>query len=245
MAGSSLPSCNVSTILFSNQRIHMLSTCLPESRKSQKHSHVTENDQWICKPDAHCVPSGFEFENFPISVLFKPTFKKGLTNKTLADFRPVWIYPRLPFHPLATTKETGDYFFSISFNTKPCDTDQASGIIQVTKYCRDRSWQFVVQHDSSLNNGWCLNVLIRPDQSGSIQMKSVAKGFQAVLVNHAHISKGVFTVHKRACQLEESRVLDQSFCQDPCIETRRPHDVTPATPVASGSNSAIQNTGDE
>ena len=145
----------------------------------------------------------------------------------------------------ASTKETGDYFFSISFNTKPCDTDQASGIIQVTKYCRDRSWQFVVQHDSSLNNGWCLNVLIRPDQSGSIQMKSVAKGFQAVLVNHAHISKGEFTVHKRACQLEESRVLDQSFCQDPCIETRRPQGVTPATPVASGSNSAIQNSGDE
>ena len=145
----------------------------------------------------------------------------------------------------ASTKETGDYFFSISFNTKPCDTDQASGIIQVTKYCRDRSWQFVVQHDSSLNNGWCLNVLIRPDQSGSIQMKSVAKGFQAVLVNHAHISKGEFTVHKRACQLEESRVLDQSFCQDPCIETRRPQGVTSVTPVASGSISAIQNSGDE
>ena len=145
----------------------------------------------------------------------------------------------------ASTKETGDYFFSISFNTKPCDTDQASGIIQVTKYCRDRSWQFVVQHDSSLNNGWCLNVLIRPEQSGSINMKSIAKGLQAVLVKHAHISKQGFTVHKRACQLEESRVLDQSFCQDPCIETRRPQGVTPATPVASGSNSAIQNSGDE
>ena len=67
MAGSRLPSCNVSTILFSNQRIHMLSTCLPESRKSQKHSHVTEHDQWICKPEAHCVPSEFEFRKFPNS----------------------------------------------------------------------------------------------------------------------------------------------------------------------------------
>ena len=76
-------------------------------------------------------------------------------------------------------------------------------------------------------------------------MKSIAKGLQAVLVKHAHISKKEFTVHKRACQLEESRVLDQSFCQDPCIETGRPQDVTPATPVASGSNAAIQNSGDE
>jgi hypothetical protein len=88
-------------------------------------------------------------------------------------------------------------------------------------------------------------VLIRLEQSGSIKMKSIASGLQAALVQHAHIIKQDFTVHKRACQLEESRVLDQSFCQDPCIETRRPQDVTPATPVASGSNSAIQNSGDE
>jgi hypothetical protein len=145
----------------------------------------------------------------------------------------------------ASTMETGDCFFSISFKTKPCDTDQTSGINQITQYCRDRRWQFVVQHDSSLNNGWCLNVLIRPEQSGSFKMKTVAAGFRSVLIKHAHIIKEKFSVHTRACQLEESRVLDQSFCQDPCIETRRPHDVTPATPVASGSNSAIQNSGDE
>jgi hypothetical protein len=145
----------------------------------------------------------------------------------------------------ASTEETGDWFFSISFKTKPCDTDQRSGIDQVTQYCRNRCLQFVVQHDLSLNNGWCLNVLIRPEQSKSIKMKSVAAGFHSVLVRYAHISKDDFSVHIRACQLEESRVLDQSFCQDPCIETRRPQDVTPATPVASGSNSAIQNSGDE
>jgi transposase-like protein len=196
------------------------------------------------------VPSEFEFRNFPNSVLFIPTFKKGLTKHSyLSDSggsggRLLSSMSAIP-STHASTKETGDCFFSISFKTKPCDTDQTSGIIQVTKYCRARSWQFVVQHDSRLNNGWCLNVLIRPEQSGSIHMKSIASGLQAVLVKHAHISKKEFTVHKRACQLEESRVLDQSFCQDPCIETGRPQDVTPATPVASGSNAAIQNSGDE
>jgi hypothetical protein len=124
----------------------------------------------------------------------------------------------------ASTEETGDFFFSISFKTKPCDTKQTSGINEVTQYCRNRRWQFVVQHDSSLNNGWCLNVLIRPEQSGSIKMKSIASGLQAALDRYAHINKQDFTVHKRACQLEESRVLDQSFCQGPCIETRRPHE---------------------
>ena len=191
------------------------------------------------------MPSEFEFRNFSNSVLFIPTFKKGLTKRHLLCSRRLLSSMSVIPSTHASTKETGDCFFSISFNTKPCDSDQTSGINQVTQYCRDRRWRFVVQHDSSLNNGWCLNVLIRPEQSGSIKMKSVAAGFHSVLVKHAHISKEIFSVHKRACQLEESRVLDQSFCQDPCIETRRPQDVTPATPVASGSNSAIQNSGDE
>jgi hypothetical protein len=199
------------------------------------------------------VPSEFEFRNFPNLVLFIPTFKKGLTKTPLPDFLPFVsgsrrLFPRMSAIPSthASTEETGDCFFSISFKTKPCDTKQTSGINEVTQYCRNRRWQFVVQHDSSLNNGWCLNVLIRPEQSGSIKMKSIASGLQAALVHHAHIIKQDFTVRKRACQLEESRVLDQSFCQeDPCIEIRRPQDVTPATPVASGSNSAIQNSGDE
>ncbi len=187
------------------------------------------------------------FEVWPISVLFIPTFIKGLTKDScptlaaLADFCPMSAIPSTH----ASTEETGDWFFSISFKTKPCDTKQTRGINEVTQYCRNRRWQFVVQHDSSLNNGWCLNVLIRPEQSGSIKMKSIASGLQAALDRYAHINKQDFTVHKRACQLEESRVLDQSFCQGPCIEARRPQDVTPATPVASGSNSAIQNTGDE
>ena len=191
------------------------------------------------------MPSEFEFRNFSNSVLFIPTFKKGLTKRHLLCSRRLLSSMSIIPSTYASTKETGDCFFSISFKTKPCDTKQTSGINEVTQYCRDRRWQFVVQHDSSLNNGWRLNVLIRLEQSGSIKMKSIASGLQAALVKHAHIDKQDFTVHKRACQLEESRVLDQSFCQDPCIETRRPQDVTPATPVASGSNSAIQNSGDE
>ena len=76
-------------------------------------------------------------------------------------------------------------------------------------------------------------------------MKSIASGLQAALINHARISKPDFTVHKRPCQLEESQVLDQSICQDPFIETRKPQGVTPTTPVASGSNPGMQNSGEE
>ena len=145
----------------------------------------------------------------------------------------------------ASTNATADALFSIFFSTKPCEDKQKSGIYQATQYCRSRSWHFVVQHESVLQTGWCMNVFIRPKQNESINAKSVAAGLSAALVRYAQLSKESFCVRKRICDLAQSRVLDQSCCQDPCVETRKPPSVTPATPVASGTNSEIQNSGDE
>ncbi len=158
---------------------------------------------------------------------------------------PTWLQSSANPSTNASTNATADSSISISFTTKPCDDKQTSGINEVTEYCRNRSWHFVVQRESILPNGWLLSVFIRPQQHQSFNIKSVASGLASVLVNYAHISKLDFKVHPRPCQLAESRVLDQSVCQDPCIEIRKPQCVTPATPVASGTNFEIQNSGDQ
>ena len=148
----------------------------------------------------------------------------------------------------ASSNATTDTFFSIKFNTKPCEGKQKSAIDEVTRYFRARPWRFVVQHESNSQNGWSLNVFVRPSlQDGSFKRDSVAKTMSSVLVNHAHILKVDFKVCKALCAPSQSLILDQSVCGDPRVETRNQLEpcVTPATPAASGTNSGIQNSGDQ
>jgi hypothetical protein len=156
---------------------------------------------------------------------------------------PTWLQSSAKPSTIASNIAKPDSSISFSFTTKPCDDKQTSGINQVTKYCSNRNWHFAVQRESILPNGWLLSVFIRPQQHQSFNIKSAASGLADVLVKYADFSRVDFKVHPRPCQLAESLVLDQSVCQDPCIETRNPQCMMPATPVASGTNSEIQNSG--
>jgi hypothetical protein len=101
-------------------------------------------------------------------------------------------YNRLPIHQLMHQPTRQQMLSSQFYSAQNHAKTNRRAINQATQYCRNRSWHFVVQHESVLQTGWCMNVFIRPKQNESINTKSVAAGLTAALVRYAQFSKESF-----------------------------------------------------
>ena len=150
----------------------------------------------------------------------------------------------------ASTNVTEDTCFSIKFGKKPCEEKQKKVIEKVASYFTHRANTAVfhaVQPRSNSQNdsGWCLNVFVRAAESFN---KDSARRAMRRLLNAGRevLIEGDFTIYVTTCDPSQLHVLDQSVGQDPSIESKNlPCVTTFAAALASGTNSGIQDSGDQ
>jgi hypothetical protein len=149
----------------------------------------------------------------------------------------------------ASTNVTADTCFSIKFGTKPCEEKQKSAIEKVASYFTHRANTAVVHavqpgSNSQNDSGWCMNVFVRAAES--FNKKSARTAIRRRLLT-AGLGEGDFTIYVTTCDPSQSRDLDQSVGQDPSVESSKNLlcVATFAAAMASGTNSGIQDSGDQ
>ena len=145
----------------------------------------------------------------------------------------------------ASTNVTEDKCFSIKFVTKPCEEKQKGIIERVSSYFKSTGRANInttaVQPGSDLHNvsGWCLNVFVRAAES--FNKDTARKAMYRILKEEGDVSIYIIT-----CKPSQSHVLDQSVGQGPSVESKSlPCVTTFAAALAPGTNSGIQDSGDQ
>jgi len=144
----------------------------------------------------------------------------------------------------ASSNVTEDqFFYLIRFETKPCKAKQEEIIKMVSSYFKDRGNTAAVQSgpDSQNNSSWCLNVF---GCAATSYNKESAR--RAIKRFSERWECGNVSIFINPSGSSRSHVLNQSVGQDPSVESKNlPGVTTFAAALASGTNSGIQDSGDQ
>lgn len=134
-----------------------------------------------------------------------------------------------------TDRPVTDAVASVIFDTIPDEARQKTATAEVSKFFQLRKCRFVIQQELGPQNGWCLKLLVRFPPTHP-QFQSIRRSMINLLKSDRLGLKHFREVHVVKCNEEQSRALDQRFCQDQSVETRKLPCVTPA---ASGSSEVL------